>query len=143
MKKISYICNQCGNEIQDTGTRIFFSFFDTIDRSQIEDVTIPEDDVHFCTECTRKITEKLLKPLATGEIKLSDIKVGGEGKPKKRVRLDTGKVMALHNAGWDNAKIADEMKVTERQIYQCIRYQRNKNNPESEPDGKEQEDEEQ
>ena len=33
-----------------------------------------------------------------------------EDKPKaKRQKIDRGKVMALHNAGWNNAKIADEM----------------------------------
>lgn len=34
-----------------------------------------------------------------------------EGK-KTRQRLDYGKIMALHNAGWSNAKIADEMGMT-------------------------------
>lgn len=27
--------------------------------------------------------------------------------------VDFGKIIALHNAGWSNAKIADEMKMTE------------------------------
>lgn len=45
--------------------------------------------------------------------------------------------MALHRAGWDNAKIADEMGADERQIYQCIRYQKNKGL--EEPNGKENE----
>ncbi len=56
--------------------------------------------------------------------------------------MDAGKVMALHRAGWDNGKIADEMGVTKRKIYQCIRYQIKKMKPGSEPDGKEQGNEE-
>lgn len=28
---------------------------------------------------------------------------------KKRRKVDIGKIMALHNAGWSNTKIADEM----------------------------------
>lgn len=29
------------------------------------------------------------------------------------VRIDLGKIIALHNAGWSSAKIADEMRMTE------------------------------
>ena len=32
-------------------------------------------------------------------------------KEPKRKQVDTGKIMALHNAGWSNVKIADEMKL--------------------------------
>lgn len=35
--------------------------------------------------------------------------------PKKA--LDVGKLVALHNAGWPPAKIADELRVTERTVY--------------------------
>lgn len=29
----------------------------------------------------------------------------------KRKKIDTGKILALHNAGWSNVKIADEMRL--------------------------------
>lgn len=29
------------------------------------------------------------------------------------VRIDLGKIIALHNAGWSSAKIADEMRMAE------------------------------
>lgn len=29
------------------------------------------------------------------------------------MRIDLGKIIALHNAGWSSAKIADEMRMTE------------------------------
>ena len=35
--------------------------------------------------------------------------------PKKA--LDVGKLVALHKAGWPAAKIADELRVTERTVY--------------------------
>lgn len=38
-----------------------------------------------------------------------------QDEPKKRGKkstIDLGKLKALHNAGWSNAKIADEMKIT-------------------------------
>lgn len=44
---------------------------------------------------------KKIKPAETA---ITDKKPG-----KSRKQIDTGKIMALHNAGWTNAKIADEM----------------------------------
>lgn len=42
-------------------------------------------------------------------------------------RTDIGKVMALHRAGWDTAKIADEMQTDKKKIYNIIWYQKHKN----------------
>lgn len=33
-------------------------------------------------------------------------------KPAKKKKVDAGKIHALHNAGWSQAKIADEMKLS-------------------------------
>lgn len=38
--------------------------------------------------------------------------------PKKA--LDVGKLVALHNAGWSVAKIADELKVSVRTVYKYL-----------------------
>ena len=43
-------------------------------------------------------------------------------KPKKAV--DVGKLIALHNAGWPAAKIADELRVTERTVYAHLQKMR-------------------
>ena len=43
-------------------------------------------------------------------------------KPKKA--LDVGKLVALHNAGWPAAKIADELRVTERTVYAHLQKMR-------------------
>jgi len=50
-----------------------------------------------------------------------------EEKPdkKRRVKLDTGKVMALHNNGWSNRKIADEMGCSEGIIWNCLKKMEN------------------
>ena len=42
--------------------------------------------------------------------------------PKKA--LDVGKLVALHNAGWPAAKIADELRVTERTVYAHLQKMR-------------------
>lgn len=34
--------------------------------------------------------------------------------------VDYDKILALHNAGWDIAKIADEMRMTEDEYYDAI-----------------------
>ena len=44
--------------------------------------------------------------------------VGAGGKRKK---VDRGKVMALHRAGWTNRKIADEMQIHEATVCRVIR----------------------
>ena len=35
----------------------------------------------------------------------------------KRKKIDTGKLIALHKAGWPVAKIAEELRVSERAVY--------------------------
>lgn len=118
MKKMFFICNRCGKEIKRKGSKIIPMFFDMESEDMTEPVSADQEDRHYCHSCTNRIIRELLAPLdENGEEKLP---------PKRRKRLDSGKVMSLHRAGWDNAKIADEMGVDERQIYQCIRYQKNK-----------------
>lgn len=46
-------------------------------------------------------------------------------KKKQKHQLDTGKIMALHNAGWSNADIAKEMETLEGQIDYIIRKEKN------------------
>ncbi len=144
MKKTVYVCNRCGHKIKTNGTRIIPQFFDTTTDELLNEIGIPDNDAHFCLDCTKEILQELLDPPGAQGEEGADTETGEQdASPKRRVRLDAGKVMALHNAGWSNEEIAAEMKATERQIYQCIRYQNNKNNPAGEPDGEEAEDEEQ
>lgn len=35
-------------------------------------------------------------------------------------KFDYSKVIALHNAGWSSAKIADEMRMTEEEYFDAI-----------------------
>lgn len=141
LKKTLYICNRCNKEIKTEGTRIIPHFFDFATDEMLGEIEVPDNDVHFCMGCTKKVMEEILRLPEAGDEKIQENKKQTGKRPKKGERLDAGKVMALHRAGWDNEKIADEMGVTERQIYQCIRYQIKKTNSGSEPDGKEQENE--
>ena len=38
----------------------------------------------------------------------------------KRRAIDKGKVMALHNAGWSAAKIADELQCSTQTVYRIV-----------------------
>ena len=46
---------------------------------------------------------------------------GPVGAGDKRKKVDRGKVMALHRAGWTNRKIADEMQIHESTVCRVIR----------------------
>ena len=43
------------------------------------------------------------------------------GAGKARMKIDRGKVMALHNAGWKNVKIAEEMGCSEWSVSMIIK----------------------
>lgn len=45
----------------------------------------------------------------------------GAAPPPKRKRIDRGKVRALHDAGWSNVKIADEMGCAESSISMILK----------------------
>ncbi len=81
-----------------------------------------------------RLTDGKLHDSVEFEILASEFKRGGvkettkkaektaqkpEIKPKRN-KLDYGKIMALHNAGWSNAKIADEMGTTPNTIAVAI-----------------------
>lgn len=141
MKKITYICNRCGQEIKTEAVRISIQILDVIGTGKREEIAFPDEDTHFCMDCAKKFFEKLLRSPGEGDGDIPEEPPDLKGKHtrlKKEERLDAGKVMALHRAGWDDKKIADEMGATERQIYQCIRYQKKKVVPDSRPGGKEQ-----
>lgn len=124
MKKIVYVCNCCRKEIKGDGTRLFFDFFDTEKGEPLDNSTVPDNDVHFCARCSGKIMKDLfLEP----EIPSGKREKDGSGKADpEKPKVDTGKIMALHNASWSNKEIAEEMGMTERQVYQCIYYQKRK-----------------
>lgn len=119
MRKQVYFCDRCGCEIVDAGVKIVPHYFDFETEDLISPLNQTAEDKHFCIDCTMLVMEAMEPPKEEPNEKK-------EQNIKKNKPLDAGKVMALHQAGWDNDKIADEMGVTARQIYQCIYYQVNK-----------------
>lgn len=45
----------------------------------------------------------------------------------KRKKIDTGKLRALHKAGWPVAKIAEELRVSERAVYSHLQKMKGEN----------------
>lgn len=60
--------------------------------------------MHFCAACTDALL-KFLLPENKPPPKQKE-------KPARRRRLDAGRVMALHNAGWSNEDIADDIRAS-------------------------------
>ena len=125
MKKKCFVCDFCDKEIIGEGMRLIRESFE-------KDGTFTEpenaDEFHFCKKCNASLMAELDK---AEYVKAKNKALGVKDKEKSPdkssgKRLDAGKVMALSKAGWSNEKIAEEMKVTEEQIYKCIYYQKNK-----------------
>ena len=124
MKKICFVCDFCGKEITGEGTRLVTVSFNNGSFTEPDNTA----EFHFCKKCNASLIAELDK---AESVSAKDKKSGAKDKKKspdesQGKRLDAGKVMALSKAGWSNEKIAEEMKVTEEQIYKCLWYQKNK-----------------
>lgn len=111
MKRIVYGCDKCGREIKETGTAI--TEFSIDDEGRL--VSGYEKAAHLCPNCAKKFEEWLTdqpdKPFIPKPAPLAErmIKTTAVEAPKQK--LDVGKVKALHDAGWSQKAIADEMGV--------------------------------
>ena len=129
MKKMVYVCDRCRQPIADAGASIVPVFFDPDNGRQMEKSRVEMEDLHFCVECVCRIMENVISLCAEEPQDASKMETGQTEhvqRSKEKKTLDIGKVMALHKAGWDNKKIAEEMRVDEKKIYHCIYYQKNK-----------------
>ena len=76
---------------------------------------IPQDPV--------KVDPVEVPSVSNDEIPSGDEEASEEKKDekvKRRIRIDYGKIMALHNAGWSNGQIADEMKMKKASVASAI-----------------------
>lgn len=128
---IRYFCDRCGKDL-DKEKRIGYIAVNTKDKAE-GDLKGENDfeNCHYCASCTdaikkfiRKSSEEsaeLVKEAAPkasmqkermdeAESDSADDNRGG------RKRIDTGKILALKNAGWSVKDIADEMHLTPQQV---------------------------
>ncbi|MCD8208515.1 MAG: hypothetical protein LUD72_11300 [Bacteroidales bacterium] len=95
MQKITYYCDKCGKQIKEGRCRL-----EIINAGR--DATVGSYDLH--PKCKDEIVALLSAPEEEG--------------PKKKI--DHGKIMALHDAGWKNKDIAAEMHLETSQVSQVI-----------------------
>lgn len=135
MRKVQYICDRCGAILGRQAVMVIPNIVELETGDIVQPLKEATLEMHFCPKCTDNIL-KAMEPLREEEPEPEQPKPGGDA-PKRRQRLDAGRVMALHRAGWDNAKIADDIRATEEQVRQCIYYQENKKGKTPERGGKE------
>ena len=102
MRKIIYSCDICNAECADVLNLTTTNTDGTY--KSLPDLT----NLDICPSCMDKITKKVLQIIKGYK--------GISAKPVKEDKFDTGKMCALHNAGWSQEKIADEMGVSQGYI---------------------------
>lgn len=111
MKKIVYVCDSCGNDIDE-------AFRYRMVYGKIDD---PPTEKDLCIKCYLQVTTGLFGIKAGNDIPES-LKEKPNPEPKKRggarhkVELDLGKVGALYAAGWSVKQIAEEMNCSDQTI---------------------------
>lgn len=128
-------CNRCGKEI-DARQEVGYIHFGCL--KPFEGMPLANDDNiyernHYCEDCMAEIwefmqhkQENVPKKIETVNEPLEEPRQEQKAEePKKRQRIDIGKIMALKNAGWSVAKIADEMGMQPQAVSNAI-YQQKK-----------------
>ena len=74
----------------------------------------PYEDVEFCDDCMRAISDFIEKKPA-----IVAVEPAAAEKPKAsaKKKIDTGKLQALYEAGWPVPKIADELGCSDKAVY--------------------------
>lgn len=116
-------CDRCGKifpgDSDNTGYiimgwRSIYSYGDEDPHPQYKDFDFCED----CMNQIREVVENVKKPEPELVIKKKPVP------PNNKISdVDVGKIRALHNAGWSNAKIADEMGISDPTIRKYIRME--------------------
>ncbi|MGN0384573.1 MAG: hypothetical protein ACI4EX_01685 [Lachnospiraceae bacterium] len=136
MKKITYICDRCHKEIESNPMRFFADSIDRENDDFICDDPYPDmKKKDFCKDCCEFLVGLIRKSCKKGvpavinqefESAVQDMIATSQqekdplptDKPKRR--LDTGKIMALRNAGWSVKAISEEMNCSEQGIYNVL-----------------------
>ena len=80
LKKIRYICDRCGEEIIDAGTKIVPHYFDMTTEDLTKPLSGAAESMHFCIDCTMHILEEM-QPIKTEE---QPVEKPTPEKPKKK-----------------------------------------------------------
>lgn len=118
---IKILCDRCSAEIKGCNIGyIAINWRDMPNGDLLYDN--PHEDKHFCGSCMKEIEEFITKKQAES-VPICQEQPSEQEQPKEtppRKRIDYGKLMALRNAGWPNAKIADEMGMSKGAVSVAI-----------------------
>lgn len=142
MKRIIYICDKCGREIEGDPYKVAVDkLFAKPPGQEVNGIMSPHpypemDSLHFCKDCMGSLVDLIRHHLkadikknceleSTEEVATSQSvpppsSFSAPSEKGSRRKLDTGKVRALRNAGWSVKAIAEEMQYSDRVIYQAL-----------------------
>ena len=107
---IKITCDMCGAEIEFADMQILL----------LDDLAEDHEILNLCPTCRDQVREYITRTRKMIEEPLPPAEELLKKAEKKRKPIDKGKVMALHNAGWPERKIADEMGCTYSYIHKII-----------------------
>jgi len=118
MRQIKIICDSCKKEITNDPTKIIT---EVVDRVSGEKVTMsnpnPElNDKDFHLACAIKLIRSMLK-----QPDLPTIPPEKKSICKTNKKIDAGKVLALHKAGWSVKDIASELSCSDQTVYNALK----------------------
>lgn len=115
---IKILCDRCGAEIKPGKIGYVALNFRESLGGEFAAANMFEN-FHFCSTCMEGIADYITNPPknekaeeTTKEKPEKAVAPAPDKATKPRRRIDYGGIMALHNAGWSNAEIADEKRMT-------------------------------
>lgn len=118
MKKLTIYCDVCGKQI--TG-KVYKVFIGAQDADKIEDDPCYEEveqENDFCEGCIESVAQLIAtftsKPALDETEEPKPVEEPKEKKPRKKV--DSGKIWALHDAGWNTSSIAMEAQCSTQTV---------------------------
>ena len=100
-------CDRCGHEVDPKK----IGYVSIMQRSEAGDLKgdNPFENMDFCENCMTLIADFISAKAASAGGKNQKHPGGASAGTERRRKLDAGKIRALANAGWSQAKIAEEM----------------------------------
>lgn len=118
MRKITRVCDRCGKELPDGVMSYQLVTFEYSKGS--EEVDGVEDGAEFCEECYEAVDQAITMAMLNQPEPEAVEDPEEKPKDRRKLQLDFGKIRSLHEAGWTQAKIADEMGVSAPTISKAL-----------------------
>lgn len=127
---VKVICDKCGVEITKDPIRLNMTYVDVMTGDIEDPITSKEQrERDYCELCAKAVLNYAEKPEVLrfeyqADVKKKEkehaLKEPEEDQSKPKKKLDIGKIMALKNAGWSAADIAEELGTTAQSIYSAV-----------------------